>query len=601
MVGSHFLNVVPGDRFSSSHVCPPPAYKVGNYTLLSINRAGSNAYDFVYKARLTNNTTIIAVAATATLLQPKSSKYTIVQGVLNFGDVQAKATISSLNTFTIRRNKREALSKDDLKEYLKWQVSTGSAPVNTPPVANTTSTPTVVNVGNTVNLDASASTDANSDPLSYAWTLTAVPTGSTALNTLTNAASSIATFGADKAGTYTAEVAVSDGKATTNATLTIIVTTPPPANTPPVAKAAIANPTATTIGQTVQLDSTGSTDSDGNPIAYTWTLTVPPGSSTTLSDSKIANPTFKPDLGGTYTAQLIVNDGMADSTPATATISVSSVSVMITSPPGQSTIAGDSVSIQGLVAGMSNVGVTVSGAHHPAVVLDNVFVATDVPIQIGPNTITVTATDATTGQTATATIDITGTGPAPVSITAEPETGVAPLPVSFNVVWQSQWIPTQITADYNGDGTVDYTSADLAAKPAYTYQASGLYQASFVLTDAQGVTQTVTVPVVIQDEAALDQKFQAIWGEFTGNLSLANATGAANYFLPESRDKYLNAFNALGSKLPSIVSTFSALTKTEITGSYGEYLVTRNINGTDYAFFVYFRQASDGTWGLESL
>ena len=535
------------------------------------------------------------------MLQPKSSKYTIVQGVLNFGDVQAKATISSLNTFTIRRNKREALSKDDLKEYLKWQVSTGSAPVNTPPVANTTSTPTVVNVGNTVTLDASASTDANSDPLTYAWTLTAVPTGSTALNTLANAASSIATFGADKAGTYTAEVAVSDGKATTNATLTIIVTTPPPANTPPVAKAAIANPTATTIGQTVQLDSTGSTDSDGNPLAYTWTLTVPPGSSTTLSDSKIANPTFKPDLGGTYTAQLIVNDGMADSTPATATISVSSVSVMITSPPGQSTIAGDSVSIQGLVAGMSNVGVTVSGAHHPAVVLDNVFVATDVPIQIGPNTITVTATDATTGQTATATIDITGTGPAPVSITAEPETGVAPLPVSFNVVWQSQWIPTQITADYNGDGTVDYTSADLAAKPAYTYQASGLYQASFVLTDAQGVTQTVTVPVGIQDEAALDQKFQAIWGEFTGNLSLANATGAANYFLPESRDKYLNAFNALGSKLPSIVSTFSTLSKTEITCSYGEYLITRNINGTDYAFFVYFRQASDGTWGLESL
>jgi hypothetical protein len=377
---------------------------------------------------------------------------------------------------------------------------------------------------------------------------------------------------------------------------------PTQTNTAPVAKASISTPTPIAIGQTVQLDSTGSSDLDGNPITYTWKLKTPTGSNTTLSDTKIASPTFTPDRGGTYTAELTVNDGLVDSQPVTVTANVSSVSVMITSPPGQATITGDTVTIQGLVVGMSdNVGVTISGAHHPAVVLDNTFVAVDVPLQPGLNTITVTATDAVTGQTATTSLELTSTGPAPVTVEAEPETGLAPLPVSFQVTWQADWVPTQITADFDGNGTLDYTSSDLSVAPQYTYNAAGIYQAVFTLTDAQGATQQLKVPVVIQDEAILDQKFQALWGELLGNLSVANADGAANYFLPGSRDKYHAAFVALGSKLPSIISSFSSLHKSTITNSYGEYLIIRNINGKDHAFFVYFRQGSDGTWGLESM
>jgi hypothetical protein len=389
---------------------------------------------------------------------------------------------------------------------------------------------------------------------------------------------------------------VNDGHASSTASATLTV------NTPPVAKASISTPTPIAVGQSVQLNSTGSSDADGNAITYTWKLTAPTGSSTTLSNTQSANPTFTPDRGGTYTAELIVNDGIVNSQPATTTANVSSVSVMITSPPGQATIIGDTVTIQGLVVGMSDdVGVTVSGAHHPAVVLDNTFVAVDVPLQPGPNTITVTAIDAVTRQTTSTTIDLTSTGHAPVTVEAEPETGLAPLPVSFHVAWQVDWVPTQITADFDSNGIVDYTSSDLSVAPQYTYAAPGIYQAEFTLTDAQGATQQLKVPVVIQDEAILDQKFQALWGELLGNLSVANADGAANYFLPGSRDKYHAAFVALGSKLPSIVSSFSSLHKSTITDSYGEYLITRNINGKDYAFLVYFRQGSDGTWGLESM
>jgi beta-lactam-binding protein with PASTA domain len=711
-----------------------------------VKKTGSSSYNFIYKAKFTNKTANVAPAVTATLLPQKTSQYSIVDGNLNFGNVPAKKTVTSTDTFTIKRNKHDAIDKEDLQKILKWQISTSTTTTTAPNVVGlaqpdatlaiknaglvlgtvTTTASATVAAGSVISQSPSAGTNVNSGSAvnlvvssgpaqisvpnvvgqTQANASSAITTAGLVLGTVTTAASQTVAAGTVISQSPTAGTNVSSGS---GSAVNLVVSSGPAqisvpnvvGQTQAAATTALTNAglvlgtVTTTASPTVaagsvisQSPTAGTNVSSGSAVnlvvssgsaqisvpnvvgqtqaAATTALTnagLVLGTVTTAASPTVAagsvisqSPTAGTNVNSSSAVNLVVSSGPAQisvpnvvgQTQANATSAITSaglvlgtvttaasptvaagsvisqspvagtnvnsgsavalvvssgpsVSVMITSPPGQSSIAGDTVSIQGLVAGMSNVGVTVSGAHHPAVVLDNKFVATDVPIQTGPNTITVTATDATTGQTATTSIDITGTGPAPVTIAAEPETGLAPLPVSFNVTWQAQWVPVKINADFNGDGTVDYNSADLTAKPTYTYPAFGIYQASFVLTNAQGATQTVTVPLVVQDETALDQKFQTIWGEFTGSLSVANATGAASYFLPESRDKYLNAFNALGSKLPSIVSTFSAMTKSVITSSYGEYLITRNINGTDYAFFVYFRQASDGTWAMESL
>lgn len=95
--------------------------------------------------------------------------------------------------------------------------------------------------------------------------------------------------------------------------------TVPPGNTPPIANAG--TDWNTPSGAVETLDSSGSRDSDGDPLTYSWELTGP-GGPVALPDPTVANPTFTPSVEGIYTATLIVNDGTVDSTPDSVTIKV---------------------------------------------------------------------------------------------------------------------------------------------------------------------------------------------------------------------------------------------------------------------------------------
>lgn len=198
-------------------------------------------------------------------------------------------------------------------------------------------------VGETVTLQGTA-TDADGDsPLTYNWALVS-PANET--NSFTGSKIS---FTADLAGTYTATLAVSDGKGTSApATVQIYVSAAIQNITPTVS----AGPNQLRhVGDNVLLQGKGS-DTDGDSLTYKWTLSLPSGSKAPLASATSATASFVADVIGTYSATLTVGDGKTTAVATakiyvTATTTTTNHAPVVNPGPNQLRRVGDNVLLQG--------------------------------------------------------------------------------------------------------------------------------------------------------------------------------------------------------------------------------------------------------------
>ena len=192
-------------------------------------------------------------------------------------------------------------------------------PLNQSPTADA-GTDISVDEGTLVQL-AGTGTDADGTIASYAWQQ---ESGTSV--TIINADMADASFDAPLVTTtedllFRFSVTDNDG-ATASDTVTIVVLN---INVPPVANAGV-NQDAIT-GLPVTLDGTASSDEDGDPLTYSWSLvSMPAGSSATINSATTATPTFTPDVDGNFIVELVVSDGSTNSAP-------SAVAVVSTTPP----------------------------------------------------------------------------------------------------------------------------------------------------------------------------------------------------------------------------------------------------------------------------
>ena len=229
---------------------------------------------------------------------------------------------------------------DGKADSIPATVSITAAVDEVAPVANAGAAQSTV-TGTVVTLDGTASADANGDTLTYAWTL-ATPGSSSA--SLTGATGAAPQFTPDVAGDYVASLVVNDGQLSSVASTVTI--TAAVANVAPVGNAGTAQNVLR--GAVVTLDGSGSSDANGDTLAYIWSLTsVPAGSAAALSANDVAGPSFTPDLAGVYVAQLIVNDGHVNSTPVTVSVTAADTAPLANAGPAQAAAHGVLVTLDG--------------------------------------------------------------------------------------------------------------------------------------------------------------------------------------------------------------------------------------------------------------
>ena len=211
--------------------------------------------------------------------------------------------------------------------------------LNTPPVANAGAAQTA-EVGDTIVLNGSASSDVDGNALNYAWTFVTKPEGSKA--TLKNPTRVNPSFVIDLPGNYVIQLIVNDGFVN-SAPATVTIST---LNSPPTA---VAGPDQVVfIGETVHLNGSASSDVDGDPLTFSWSIvSKPAGSTATIAGSTTVNPTFIVDVRGSYVVQLIVNDGTVNSVPDTVTITTQNRPPVANAGPDQSVSVQATVQLDG--------------------------------------------------------------------------------------------------------------------------------------------------------------------------------------------------------------------------------------------------------------
>jgi hypothetical protein len=486
---SAVLGILPGAGCSASNT--PPVSNAGvtqNVTTGSVVTLDGSASRDVNNQSLTYlwKMTSVPAGSLAALSSATSAKPTF--------------TADLAGTYTV-----SLVVNDGKADSTTASVSIFSSVNNAAPVANAGVFQSVT-IGSVVILDGTASSDANRDTLTYRWAMGTVPSGSAAA--LSSTASPNPRFVADVGGLYSIILVVNDGKSDSLSSVVTVYAAPVTVNAAPVANAGLAQNVS--LGSTVTLDGTASSDANNDFLTYKWALiTKPTGSTTTLLGATTAKPTFRADVSGTYVASLLVNDGKVDSPAAATTVTVSGANSDPIANAGvnQNVVVGTAVTLDGTNSSDANRDplthrwVIMSKPTGSAAALSSATSAKPVFVAdlVGTYVITLIVNDGKVDSTAVATT---------VTASVANVAPVANAGTSQNVVLGTVTLDGSTSTDANNDaltykwallnkpvGSNAVLSSTSSAKPTFTADLSGIYVFSLVVNDGKVDSTTVTVSI----------------------------------------------------------------------------------------------------------
>jgi len=279
--------------------------------------------------------------------------------------------------------------------------------------------------------------------------------------------------------------------------------------------------------------------------------------------------------------------------------------IAITAPAAGATITSPILTAEGTVTGSADEGVSVNGVPalieraHAGTDADPLRWVAEVPANAGQVTITATVTTPA-GQQATATRSVTF-APDTEGMKLRPSSTAAI--TGDEITFQLLDVPSSartLAADLDGDGVFEISQPVTTALPKAVYANAGLRHVAMRAIDAGGATAaTADTWIGVDDIVTLDAILRARWSAFRDAFSRNDADGAAALMVPgHTRARYGDAIERLKPHLPEIATEMAVIHTSYVRGDYARYLITRNEDGADMGYSIYFLRCADGVWRI---
>jgi hypothetical protein len=225
-----------------------------------------------------------------------------------------------------------------------------------------------------------------------------------------------------------------------------------------------------------------------------------------------------------------------------------------------------------------------------------------IPLQVGQNVITATATrpDGLQGQ-AQITIN-TETQQEFVRLTATPTSSVLDQIGILNVTFKAETYLVNPVAsyswDFNGDGTSEITGTETSV--VAQYQFPGIYFPRVTVMDNQGNVYTETTLVNVFSREEMDALLRSKWEGMKGALSQGDIDGAISYFDDLTKSGFKEHFTVLSPVLSQIVQELNDVQFIGMMKNAIEYDIRTIINGIESSFYLLFVKDKDGLWKIRS-
>ncbi|MBI5025826.1 MAG: hypothetical protein HZC12_03670, partial [Nitrospirae bacterium] len=270
--------------------------------------------------------------------------------------------------------------------------------------------------------------------------------------------------------------------------------------------------------------------------------------------------------------------------------------IKITSPTDGETINKTKIIVKGTFkSDTKDIGITVNGLI--AETMGNEWIANNVPLTVGTNTITATIKDSL-GNSASASITVNTTDiTQPIGLSANITSGIAPLQVYFSV--STSFTPVSYQMDFEGDGVIDYTGQTFE-NISHTYTSEGIFYPTLTVTDDQGNTYSDTIAITVLNKTEIDTLLKGKWEGMKNKLQSGDIEGMMEYFDLSVQDTYREQFKALLSVANEIVNDLNTaqINLVEIDDIKAEYELLTFRAGKALSFHLVFVKDSSGFWRI---